>query len=404
MPRLELCGAVIVSRLLDYCRKVLEIPIDNTYAWTDSTVVLSWVRGNPRRVKPFVGNRVAGIMDQIPPERWRHVPSSTNPADCVSRGLYPQELSDYELWWNGPSWLLQSPSDWPVTPTLADRPEPSEEKTSFEGLGPVTLAVITDLPLLQQISDYRGLRRVTAWMRRFVDNCRARVNGEEPTKGNLSAKDLVAAEKLWIAGVQQAEYSDEIASLKKGEEIAKGRLLQLHPFLDVEGLLRVGGRTQQALEPYERRHPFIIPSKHRFTKMLIEYEHARLMHAGPTLVAASLARRFAIVGARQAVRDVTRRCVICRRVASKPRPQLLGRLPADRLRPGPVFDKVGVDYAGPILVKSGYVRKPIITKAYVCVFVSFTVKAVHLEPVSDLTTEAFLETLRRFITRRGSHP
>ena len=147
------------------------------------------------------------------------------------------------------------------------------------------------------------------------------------------------------------------------------------------------------MESYDKRHSLIMPSKHRVTRMLIEYEHARLLHAGPTLVAASLARRFAIVGARRAVRDVTRRCVICRRVAGKPRPQLLGRLPADRLRPGPVFDKIGVDYAGPILVKSGYVRKPVITKAYVCVFVSFTVKAVHLEPVSDLTSEAFIATL-----------
>ena len=67
------------------------------------------------------------------------------------------------------------------------------------------------------------------------------------------------------------------------------------------------------------------------------------------------------------------------------------------MRPGPVFNKVGVDYAGPILVKSGYVRKPVTTKVYVCVFVSFTVKAVHHEPVSDLTTEAFIATLRKFV-------
>ena len=153
------------------------------------------------------------------------------------------------------------------------------------------------------------------------------------------------------------------------------------------------------MEPYNPWHPFILPSKHRF--MLIEHEHARLLRTGPTLVAALLGRRIAIVGMRQAVRDVTRRCAICHRVAGKPRPQLLGRLPADRLRRGPVFDKVGVDYAGPILVKSGYVCNPIITKTYVCIFVSFTVKAVHLEPVSDLTTEALLETLRRFIAQRG---
>ena len=75
------------------------------------------------------------------------------------------------------------------------------------------------------------------------------------------------------------------------------------------------GRTQQAMEPYNRRHPFIILSKHRFTKMLTEFRHACLLHTGPTLIAASLSQRFAIVGARQAVRDVTWRCIICYRVA-----------------------------------------------------------------------------------------
>ena len=66
-----------------------------------------------------------------------------------------------------------------------------------------------------------------------------------------------------------------------------------------------------------------------------------------------------------------------------------------------MFDRLGIDYAGPILVKSGYVRKPLITKAYMCIFVSFTVKAVHLEPMSDLTSEAFIATLRRFIAGPG---
>ena len=69
--------------------------------------------------------------------------------------------------------------------------------------------------------------------------------------------------------------------------------------------------------------------------------------------------------------------------------------------PGPVFDNVGVDYAGPVYIKYGFVRKPTIVKAYICVFVALSVKAVHLELVSDLTTEAFIATLSRFITRCG---
>ena len=80
---------------------------------------------------------------------------------------------------------------------------------------------------------------------------------------------------------------------------------------------------------------------------------------------------------------------------------MLGQLPLERITPGLVFEKVGVDYAGPLYVKSGMVRRTTTVKAYICLFVSLSVKAVHLEIVSALTTEAFIATLRRFIARRG---
>ena len=112
-------------------------------------------------------------------------------------------------------------------------------------------------------------------------------------------------------------------------------------------------------------------------RILVEKEHLRLLHAGPTLVASALAQKFHIMGNCRIIRTVTRGCVTCRHVAGQPRPQLLEQLPSDRLNPGMVFDKVGVDYARPIMVKSGPVRRPAITKAYMCVFVLFIVKAVH---------------------------
>ena len=137
------------------------------------------------------------------------------------------------------------------------------------------------------------------------------------------------------------------------------------------------------------------------TKLIIRCEHQRLLHGGPTLVYSSLSYRFHIIGGRRVTRSIIRSCVVCRRHAAKPQPQLMGQLPLDRINPGPVFDTAGVDYAGPIMIKYGYVRKPTFVKAYICVFVSLTVKAVHLEPVSDLTSEAFIATLRRFVARRG---
>ena len=80
---------------------------------------------------------------------------------------------------------------------------------------------------------------------------------------------------------------------------------------------------------------------------------------------------------------------------------MLGHLPMERLTPDLVFDKVGINYAGPVYNKYGFIRKSTIVKAYVCIFVSLSVKAVHLELVSDLTTNAFIVCLRRFIARQG---
>ncbi len=92
-----------------------------------------------------------------------------------------------------------------------------------------------------------------------------------------------------------------------------------------------------------------------------------------------------LVDGRKVVRSVTRKCITCRKYTARPKPQMLGQLPVERITPGSIFNKVGIDYAGPVMIKYGHVRKPKIVKAYICVFVSLSVKAVHLELVTDLT-------------------
>ncbi len=175
----------------------------------------------------------------------------------------------------------------------------------------------------------------------------------------------------------------------------------MRPFLDESGILRVGGREGHSELPYASRHPIVLSAKHPVTRLILHSEHARLLHAGPTLFTASICRRFHILGCRRIIRSITRGCTVCRRNSVKPQTQMLGQLPVERITPGCTFEKVGVDYAGPVYVKVGKVRKPTLVKAYICLFVSLSVKAVHLELVSDLTTEAFIASLRRFVARRG---
>ena len=109
IPRLKLCGAHLLAQLLDHVKEVFHLSIQDIYAWTDSTIVLNWLSGNPRCFKTFVGNRVSSILELIPPDRWKHVSGTDNPADCASRGLFPSELLEYNLWWEGPTWLSLPP-------------------------------------------------------------------------------------------------------------------------------------------------------------------------------------------------------------------------------------------------------------------------------------------------------
>ena len=101
------------------------------------------------------------------------------------------------------------------------------------------------------------------------------------------------------------------------------------------------------------------------------------------------------------LRTVNRQCVACQKAYAKTASQLMGQLPAARSKPSPPFSTVGIDYAGPVQCKRGNPRKPTLVKCYICLFICFSTKAVHLELISDLTYEAFLATFSRFVGRRG---
>ena len=333
-----------------------------------------------------------------------------NPADCASRGLFPSQLVDHELWWEGPAWLRLPTSQWPDQSHIQYTTVPEEEKQV--SLHTLTNGEIQPLIPLNRYSSYSRLRCVTAWVRRFIQNClaKSRLKSSLPhssleyprTHPHLSTQELRGADMYWFSVVQRQHFSTEINELKSGRNLHRSSsLLYLHPFVDEDGLLRLGGRERHSGRSYTSQHPVILHGNHPVTKLLIWSEHLRLLHAGPTLLSCFLNRRLHLIGGRKVVRSITRACVVCRRVAARPQHQLFGQLPMERVAPDIVFSKVGLDYAGPLLLKLGSTRRPTIVKAYVCVFVSLSVKAVHMELVSDLTTDAFVACLRRFMSRRG---
>ena len=398
IPRLELCGALLLAKILSHVQRTLDYSSCEVHAWTDSTVVLGWLNGDPRRFKTFFGNRVSQITDLIAPSKWSHVCGTDNPADCASRGIFPSELIDHDLWWSGPPWLHQDPSHWPKHTDGLGSVVPCDE-VDQEIICLASVDQPTGFIDFKRYSKYSHLQRVVAWMVRFIHNC---TPGSTRQHGSLTTIELGKAELyLWLRS-QSDDFLPEKRVLQSGSPLTKrSRLRTLNPVIEKSGLLRVGGRVHNSDFSFAQRHPVILHGNHPLTKLLISAEHIRLLHAGPALVSSSLGRNFHIVGLRRVVRTITRACVICRRTTTRPQNQLEGQLPVERITPGIVFQQVGVDYAGPVYLRVGHVRKPTFVKAYIGVFVSFTIKAVHLELVSDLTSASFIACLRRFVARCG---
>ena len=159
------------------------------------------------------------------------------------------------------------------------------------------------MSLLDKVSNYNHLKHITAWMLRFIHNFRARRNTQQlVTVGALNTAELNSADMRWLVSAQGLDFLEEISALRNNVQLTSSRSLPFYPFLDQDGLLRVGGRQKLSRRQYQSRHPIILSGKSKLTKMLIQAEHLRLLHAGPTFVAASLARSFYILEGRRAIR------------------------------------------------------------------------------------------------------
>ncbi|KAL0871958.1 hypothetical protein ABMA27_004401 [Loxostege sticticalis] len=135
LPRLELCGASLLADLMKFVVDQISniINIDSIHAWSDSMIVLAWIKSKSSSYKAFVGNRISNIQRKLPNATWKQVPGKQNPADSASRGLSPDELINNHLWWTGPQWLAQDQHQWPVEPVTASTTTlESDEQISCE--------------------------------------------------------------------------------------------------------------------------------------------------------------------------------------------------------------------------------------------------------------------------------
>jgi hypothetical protein len=186
------------------------------------------------------------------------VPTQSNPADLISIGIDPTTLSTSTLWLHGPQWLLKESSYWPLISFNI-----STENMEIRNVHVALLQPPEDIT--QRFSKLNKLIRVIAYCRRFIHNCRHSKTNKQTT--TLTTQELDQALTCCVKMVQQISYAQDIKQLMEQQEVTSTSFLKtLHPFIDQEGLLRVGGRLQQSTLPYQAIHQMILPSSHHFKK------------------------------------------------------------------------------------------------------------------------------------------
>ncbi|GFV25538.1 integrase catalytic domain-containing protein [Trichonephila clavipes] len=222
IPRLELNGALLLARLYATCKNILKEYDVHFYAWTDSQVVLSWLSSHPRNWKPYIANRTSEILDLVPADSWRYVPTKMNPADIACRGLSPKELPTCVLWWEGPQWLSCEMDSWPKQPKRNDQTSyvsKERKRTAFSFPVAVNCDFIDYLFL--KFSSFTKIIDIFAFCFRYITNCKARVGKMKnlDSKGKYHVPPLTTYERrqatLHLELVSDLTSEAFIASLKR---------------------------------------------------------------------------------------------------------------------------------------------------------------------------------------------
>ncbi|KRZ48084.1 hypothetical protein T02_14237 [Trichinella nativa] len=347
LPRQELMASLLTARLKAYITKEMGFSTDKQVCWSDSSVALCWIKGDPRKWKTFVAN-------------------PDNPADRLSRDCTLERLLKDHLWWNGPDWLQQPESEWPRLSVIVS----PEESRGSDPERRTTVLLTNTFPAqgLQMVIDptrysrMEKLLRVTAYCWRWVDQAR-RPRGERRGSSSLTLLELQEAEKRWVREVQARAFLIHRIGSGSTEWPKNSQIASLSPFVDMEGLPRVGGRLTNAALLWCHKHPL-------------------LLFPDGTIVAL-----------------IVRRAHESERKDVRPFCPLMSELPVARVEPAIPFGHVGLDFAGPLHVQDEHRG---VRKVYICLFTCMVTRAVHIEIVVDMTTTSFLAAFRRFVARRGT--
>ncbi|KAL4714923.1 hypothetical protein ACJJTC_016664, partial [Scirpophaga incertulas] len=431
ISRLELQAALVAARLASTLCEAHRNKPTRRFFWSDSKNVLGWLRSDAKSFTPFVAHRVADIHQLTSIKEWRWVPTILNVADDATRADVVVPL-DGSRWLVGPEFLKSHPNDWPLDPHYnnisTDELKPSVRIQLCTYLINVNSIIILK-PLSanpSRFSQWLRLLRVTARAHQYIRLLKDRASvgasishkpavrissvaqlTRVPSKNNntllhpLTAEDLRLAQRHILLQSQEDSFQEELAALCLKESLPRhSKLRKFDIVLNSDGLMTLSGRIGAVTESFASTNfPVLLDGSHRAVRLLIDYYHRRLAHGNHETVVNELRQQFWILKLRSSVRSVAQACQFCRIKKAAPLNPPVGNLPAARLafhqRP---FSFTGLDYFGPVQVTVGRRQE----KRYVALYTCLTTRAVHLEVVHDLSTDAALMALRRFTAKRGT--
>ncbi|GFY33696.1 integrase catalytic domain-containing protein [Trichonephila clavipes] len=259
-----------------------------------------------------------------------------NFADILSRGCSAQQLV-YLRWWEGPSWLSESPVQCPRSKQV-----PDEEVVNLELRKSVLVNTAKRIEEFnwhsEYFSSYLKVVRMIAWIFRFLKNAK-RIDVCNTSEITFSEFDH--AEKTVIKLIQ----------MEKFEGVSDEKLRPLKPFLDEFGILRARTKLSFREDTHNFKFPIILPNEHPVVHLMIVRKHEELMHAGVSIVMNHLRESFWILKARKLIRQIIQKCTRCKRFSAQKTEVVPSSLPIDRVSNSKIFQVVGVDLEGPLHLK-----------------------------------------------------
>ncbi|GFT65542.1 integrase catalytic domain-containing protein [Trichonephila clavipes] len=334
LSKLELLGVLVAARLASKVKKIVNLKRSCLkYHWTDSKIVLFWIKGNKTRWKQFVANRVNEITSLTDLHSWYHCAGKENPANFLSCELSVDCLVSNSTWWTGAEFLSDSqfPKNFQsVVPELYCLTEHEKETVVQERkklpeaykseetvlLNSDSSSIIGEL--LELSNNYFKVINILSYIFKFNYNCR----NKSKKVGPLTVAEFKVSEIKLIKHTQRSLFDKkEIPSF----------ISNLFPFVYWEGIVRVGGRLENASVPYLHKHPVILPKGSKLSKLYFNSLHTRLFHVGPQGLLNAVRQKFWPLSGRSIALKTVHQCVTCFKSIPIPSSQIIGNLPVKKV-------------------------------------------------------------------------